>query len=43
MTIDTSFGTWLMLLGGALGVGLVGLAVSVIHDRRERRRAGRVC
>lgn len=39
MTITTSFETWLMLLGGAGAVGLIGLAVGIIHDRRERRRS----
>jgi hypothetical protein len=39
MTIDATFGRWLMLLGGALAVGVVSLAVGIIHERRERRRS----
>jgi hypothetical protein len=38
MEIQTSFETWLMLLGGALSIGVIGLAVGIIHDRRQRNK-----
>lgn len=39
MMIQASFESWMQLLGGVLAIGVVGLAVSIIHDRRERRRS----
>jgi hypothetical protein len=29
----------MQLLGGVLAIGIVGLTVSIIHERRERRRS----
>jgi hypothetical protein len=32
---DASFGVWLQLLGGALAVGVVGLALTVVEKRKR--------
>jgi hypothetical protein len=36
--VQASYGTWLYLLGGALGVGVLGLIASIIEQKRRQSR-----